>query len=184
VAEVRLDTVLTRLSRRVRLRRVGYILKPEPAAFPSFSGERRAHWQRAAEAEPSLGIRLWVTGERYPGSSIPALEAAQAARRQGDESSEAFHFGLFRALLVENRDISDRAVLREVALRAGLDPHRFGVDLKDPTVKEAVFAEHLEAVDRYHVEAVPTIVIGEERIEGAASPAVYETALARFPVGA
>jgi predicted DsbA family dithiol-disulfide isomerase len=184
VAEVRLDTVLTRLSRRVPLRRVGYILKPEPAAFPSFSGERRAHWQRAREAEPSLGIRLWVKGERYPGSSIPALEAAQAARRQGDEASEAFHFGVFRTFLVENRDISDRAVLKEVALSTGLDLHRFGIDLGDPAVKEAVYAEHLEAVDRYRVEAVPTIIIGEERIEGAAPPAVYETALARFASGA
>jgi predicted DsbA family dithiol-disulfide isomerase len=125
-----------------------------------------------------------VKGERYPGSSIPALEAAQAARRQGDEASEAFHFGVFRAFLVENRDISDRAVLKEVALSAGLDLHRFGVDLKDPTVTEAVFAEHLEAVDRYHVEAVPTIIIGEERIEGAAPVGVYETAVARFAAGA
>ena len=184
MAEVRLDAVLTRLARRVPLRRVGYILKPEPAAFPSFSSERRGHWQRAGAAEPSLGIRLWVKGERYPGSSVPALEAAQAARRQGDEASEAFHFALFRTFLVENSDISDRAVLEEVAAMCGLDLHRFRVDLKDPTVKETVYAEHLEAVDRYHVEAVPTIVIGEERIEGAAPPAVYEMALARFAAGA
>ncbi len=184
MAEVRLDAVLTRLGRRVPIRRVGYILKPEPPAFPSFSGERRAHWQRAGAAEPSLGIRLWVKGERYPGSSVPALEAAQAARRQGDEASETFHFGLFRAFLVENRDISDRAALEEVAATCGLDLHRFTVDINDPTVKEAVYAEHLEAVDRYQVEAVPTIIIGEERIEGAAPPAVYEMALARFAADA
>ncbi|MCI0410010.1 MAG: DsbA family protein, partial [Acidobacteria bacterium] len=131
---MRLDTVLTRLSRRVPLRRVGYILKPEPPAFPSFSSERRGHWQRAGEAEPSLGIRLWVKGERYPGSSVPALEAAQAAMRQGTEASEAFHFGLFRAFLIENRDISDRSVLEEVAATCGLDLHRFRVDFKDPAV--------------------------------------------------
>lgn len=180
MAEVRLNTVLTRLSRRVPLRRVGYILKPEPAAFPSFSSERRGHWQRAGEAEPSLGIRLWVKGERYPGSSVPALEAAQAVRRQGAEASEAFHFGVFRAFLIDNRDISDRSVLEEVAAACSLDLHRFRTDLKDPAVKEAVYAEHLEAVDRYQVEAVPTIIIGEERIEGAAPPAVFETALARL----
>ncbi|MGH7427273.1 MAG: DsbA family oxidoreductase [Candidatus Methylomirabilales bacterium] len=178
MAEVRLDAVLTRLARRLPIRRVGYILKPEAPAYPSFSSERRGHWQRAAAAEPSLGIRLWVKGERYPGSSVPALEAAQAARRQGADASEAFHFGVFRAFLVENRDISDRTVLEEVALSCGLDLHRFRVDLKDPTVKEMVYAEHLEAVDRYHVEAVPTIVIGEERIEGAAPPAIYQAALA------
>ena len=183
MAEVRLDAVLTRLGRRVPIRRVGYILKPEPPAFPSFSGERRAHWQRAGAAEPSLGIRLWVKGERYPGSSVPALEAAQAARRQGAEASDAFHFAVFRAFLVDNRDISDRSVLEEVAATCGLDLHRFRVDLKDPTVKEAVYEEHLEAVDRYQVEAVPTIIIGEERIEGAAPLAVFATALGRLAAG-
>lgn len=180
MAEVRLDAVLRNLPRRVPVRRVGYILKPEPAAFPTFSSERRGHWVTAASAEPSLGIRPWVTAERYPASSIPALLAAQAAKRQGEEASEIFHFSLFRTFLIDNRDISDVAVLEEVALRVGLDLDRFRIDLKDPRVKEAVYAEHLDAVDRLKVEAVPTVIIGAEHIEGATSPAVYEAALAHM----
>lgn len=180
MAEVRLSRVVTSLARCVPLRRVGYILKPEIPAFPTFSSERRGQWLRAASAEPSLGIRPWVTGERYPGHSIPALVAAQAARRQGNEASDSFHFRLFRTFLVENRDISEGAVLEEVALRSGLDLDRFRIDLKNPTLKDAVYAEHLEAVDLWRAEAVPTIIIGEERIEGAASPAVYQAALTRL----
>jgi predicted DsbA family dithiol-disulfide isomerase len=184
VAEVRLNTVLAGCARPFPLRRVGYILKPETAAFPTFSSERRGHWLRAAAAEPSLGIRPWVEGERYPGSSVPALVAAQAAMRQGDEVADAFHFRLFRTFLVENRDISAAAVLEQVALGAGLALDRFRIDCKDPTLKETVYAEHLEAIDLWKAEAVPTIIIGEERIEGAAPPAVYEMALARFAAGA
>jgi predicted DsbA family dithiol-disulfide isomerase len=181
VAEVRLNTVLAGCTRPFALRRVGYILKPETTAFPTFSSERRGHWLSAATAEPSLGIRPWVEGERYPGSSVPALVAAQAARRQGDEVSDAFHFALFRTFLVENRDISAVAVLEQVALSAGLDLDRFRIDCKDPTLKEAVYAEHLEAVDLWKAEAVPTIIVGEERIEGAAPLSFYQAALARLP---
>ncbi|MFQ5657152.1 MAG: DsbA family protein [Candidatus Methylomirabilales bacterium] len=180
MAEVRLSRVLENLTPHVPVRRLGYILKPETPAFPTFSGERRGHWLRAASAEPSLGIRPWVTGERYPGHSMPALLAAQAARRQGDEAVDAFHFNLFRTFLVENRDISEAAVLEDVAVKSGLDLGRFRVDLKDPVLKEAVYAEHLEAVDHWNAEAVPTIIIGEQRIEGAVSPAVYQAALTRL----
>ena len=120
-----------------------------------------------------------MSAERYPGHSMPALVAAQAAGRQGGEALDAFHFGLFRTFLVENRDISEASVLEEVALRSGLDVDRFQFDLKDSRLKEAVYAEHLEAVDHWKAEAVPTIIVGEKRIEGAALPAVYEAALAR-----
>jgi protein-disulfide isomerase-like protein with CxxC motif len=159
VAEVRLNAVLEHLSQEVPVRRVGYILKLETSAFPTFSSERRGHWLRAASAEPSLGIRPWVGGERYPASSVPALLAAQAAKRQGQDASE----------------------LEEIARVAGLDVDRFQVDLKDPTVKEAVYAEHLDAVDRWMIEAVPTVIIGQERIEGAASSAIYQAALTDTP---
>ncbi len=179
MAEVRLSAVIENLPRRVPVRRVGYILKPEPVAFPTFSSERRGHWLTAASAEPALGIRPWVTGARYPASSVPALLAAQAAKRQGEDASDAFHFSLFRTFLIDNRDISDEAVLARVALTVGLDLDRFRRDLKDPSVKEAVYAEHLEAVDQLGVEAVPTVIIGTERIEGAAPPPVYETAVTR-----
>jgi predicted DsbA family dithiol-disulfide isomerase len=180
VAEVRLNKVVTGHARPFSLRRVGYILKPESAAFPTFSSERRGHWLRAEAAEPSLGIRPWVGGDQYPGSSVPALLAAQAAKRQGDALSETFHFALFHTFLVENRDISSGAVLEQVALTCGLDLTRFRIDCKDPMLKEAVYAEHLEAIDLWKAEAVPTIVVGEERIEGAAPLAVYQAALARL----
>ncbi len=181
MAEVRLNTVLTECARPFPLQRVGYVLKPETAAFPTFSSERRGHWLGAATAEPPLGIRPWVGSERYPGSSVPALVAAQAARRQGDAVADAFHFALFRTFLVENRDISAEAVLEQVALSANLDLDRFRIDSKDPTLKEAVYTEHLEAVDLWKAEVVPTIIVGEERIEGAAPRSVYQAALARFP---
>lgn len=180
MAEVRLTSALAALARPVSPRRIGYILKPEMTAFPTFSSERRGTWLRAATAEPSLGIRPWVAGDRYPGSSVPALLAAQAAKRQGDAVSETFHFNLFRTFLAENRDISDAVVLEEVARHSGCDLDRFRIDCKDPLLRDTVYMEHLQAVDDLQVEAVPTIIIGEERIEGAATLKEYQAALARL----
>ena len=180
MAEVRLKTVLDSLGRGLPVRRLGYILKPETSAFPTFSSDRRGHWLRAAAAEPALGIRPWVAGERYPGSSVPALLAAQAARRQGEEVADAFHFSLFRTFLVENRDISEPAVLEEVALASHIALDRFRIDYQDPKVKEVVYAEHLEAIDRWRIEAVPTIIIGRNRIEGAVPRTQYQAALTQL----
>lgn len=71
-------------------------------------------------------------------------------------------------------------MLEEVALQSGLDLDRFRNDLKDITLKEAVYSEHLEAVDCWKAEAVPTIIVGEERIEGAVPARNYEDALMRL----
>jgi predicted DsbA family dithiol-disulfide isomerase len=103
--------------------------------------------------------------------------AGQAAKRQGEGVSEIFHFALFRTFLVENRDISDPKVLAEVAQGSGLNLEQFWADYKDPTIREAVYAEHLEAVDLWKTEAVPTIIIGEHWIEGAATREIYRSAL-------
>ena len=168
------------LGKKIPVRRVSYILKPEPSPFATFSSERRGHWLRAASVEPSLGIRPWIQGDRYPQSSLPPLLAGQAARRQGEGVSDIFHFALFRKFLVDNRDISDPKVLAEVAKGSGLDLDQFWTDYKDPTLREAVYAEHLEAVDLWQTEAVPTIIIGEERIEGAVTREVYRSALTKI----
>lgn len=156
---------------------MGYILRPELSPTATFSPERRAHWLRAAAAEPSLGIRPWLAGDRYPQSSLPALVAGQAAKRQGEAATARFHFALFRTFLVENRDISSPEILAEVARNSGLDLERFWTDYRDPTLREAVYAEHLEAVDVWQTEAVPTIIIGRHWIEGAVMREVYRSAL-------
>ncbi len=123
-------------------------------------------------------LNLWTGGDRYPVSSLPALIAARAAERQGQEAGDRYHWGLFRAFFEGNRDISERKVLGEVAAGAGLDLARFDADVARPALRAEVLAAHVEAVDTFGVEAVPTIIIGGRRFEGAASEAAYRAALA------
>jgi predicted DsbA family dithiol-disulfide isomerase len=58
-----------------------------------------------------------------------------------------------------------------------LDVDRYRRDVGDATLKEEVLAAHVAAVDAFGVEAVPTIIVGETRLEGAASEADYRAAL-------
>lgn len=177
MAEVRLERARAGFGDGVRIRRHPYVLKLEENPHASFSYDRRGHWMAAARAEPALVFNLWTGGGRYPGSSLPALTAARAAERQGADAGDRYHWALFRAFFEANRDISDGGVLRDVAAGVGLDLARFDADTAGPALREEVLAAHVEAVDAFGVEAVPTVLLGAHRFEGAASEAAYRAGL-------
>ncbi|MGH4013790.1 MAG: DsbA family oxidoreductase [Pseudonocardiaceae bacterium] len=66
--------------------------------------------------DPDAGWRLWQGPDwAYPSTSLPALEAVQAAKEQGLAASEALDLGLRRAFWVQSRNISLRPVILAVA---------------------------------------------------------------------
>jgi predicted DsbA family dithiol-disulfide isomerase len=79
---------------------------------------------------------------------------------------EALHDALFRAYFVEARDISQPAVLLEIAERVGLPPDAAREVLEKRTFKAAVDADW--ALSRqYGVTGVPTFVAGRHGVVGA-----------------
>ncbi len=79
---------------------------------------------------------------------------------------EALHDALFRAYFVEARDISQPAVLQEIAERVGLSADGAREVLEKRTFKEAVDADW-ELSRRYGVTGVPTFVVGRSGVVGA-----------------
>lgn len=66
--------------------------------------------------EPDAGWQLWQDKDwLYPSTSLPALEAVQAAKDQGFRASEDLDLGLRRAFWAESRCISNRKVILDVA---------------------------------------------------------------------
>lgn len=177
MAEVRLERARAGFGDRIRIRRHPYVLKMEENPNASFSYDRRGHWMTAARAEPGLLFTLWTSGERYPVSSLPALLAGQAAARQGSEAEDRYHWALFRAFFEANRDISDPDVLRDVGAGADLDLERFDAEVSGTRLREEVLAAHVEAVDTYGVDVVPTVIVGGRRFEGAATEEAYREAM-------
>lgn len=71
--------------------------------------------------DPDAGWRLWQAPDwAYPSTSLPALEAVQAAKEQGLAVSEALDLALRRAFWVECRNISLRPVILATAAGTGI----------------------------------------------------------------
>lgn len=74
--------------------------------------------------DPDAGWQLWQDKDwLYPSSSLPALEAVQAAKEQGPRASEDLDLALRRAFWVESRCITNRTVIIDAAAStATVDP--------------------------------------------------------------
>jgi predicted DsbA family dithiol-disulfide isomerase len=79
---------------------------------------------------------------------------------------EAIHDALFRAYFVEARDISQPAVLLEIAERVGLPAAEAREVLERRTFKDAVDADW-DLSRRYGITGVPTFVAGRYGVVGA-----------------
>ena len=86
---------------------------------------------------------------------------------------EAIHDALFRAYLVEARDISRPAVLLDIAQKAGLSVDGAREVLDKRTFTDAVDADW-ELSRRYGVTGVPTFVVGSQGVVGAQPYEVLE----------
>lgn len=136
---------------------------------------------RAAEAEPACGITPW-SGDSYPVSSLPALEAARCAARQGADAFDRFYIALFRAFFCESRDISDQAALLDIADSVSLDTRRLALDMQSGEERRALLQEYEEAKDEYGSMAlgVPFMVInGSYPLIGALPADMYRRAIKR-----
>jgi predicted DsbA family dithiol-disulfide isomerase len=91
---------------------------------------------------------------------------------------EALHDALFRAYFVEARDISQPAVLLEIAERVGLSVDAAREVLEKRTFKAAV-DEDWALSRRYGVTGVPTFVAGRHGVVGAQPYEVLEELVRR-----
>ena len=79
---------------------------------------------------------------------------------------EAFHDAMFRAYFVEARDISQPAVLLEIAQSVGLSVDAAREVLEKRTFKAAVDADW-KLSRQYGITGVPTFVVGRRGVVGA-----------------
>ncbi|MEV4457569.1 DsbA family oxidoreductase [Microbispora sp. NPDC004025] len=76
---------------------------------------------RMASLEPGAGWQLWQAKDwLYPSTTLPALEAVQAAKEQGFTASEQLDLALRRAFWAESRCVSHRKVILDAAASTGV----------------------------------------------------------------
>ena len=97
-------------------------------------------------------------------SGMRALLWGIAVRDAFPERFLDFHLAVFTARHDEGKKIAEDAVLREAASSVGLDPDAVAAEVSSGRPLKSLEAEHTEAVDRYAVFGVPTIIDGDEAV--------------------
>jgi predicted DsbA family dithiol-disulfide isomerase len=158
-----------------------FLLRPEaeerdPEKFATYTKS----WERPAGLEPAAKFNTPWSGEHAPPShSMPAAVAGKVAMAFGPEATKAFHEALLNAYFVENRTISERSVLVEVAGEAGIDREKFGelYDAHQVPLTQRVIEDHNLAINS-GVTGVPAVVVdGRYLIGGAVDVEEYQRAL-------
>ena len=113
-------------------------------------------------------------------NSRPALQAAEFAREQG--RFDAMHHNLLHTYWDEGRDVSDIAVLREVAARTGVD-----VAGMEAAIAEDRFGDYLDArrseAEELGINGIPAHVIADRYLVMGAQPYdLFERVMAKVGV--
>jgi predicted DsbA family dithiol-disulfide isomerase len=149
-----------------------FLLRPYPKqrSIEKFR-EYTQSWLRPASQPEGGRFRPWASEESPPSHSVPPQVAAKAAARLG--GFDRYHLAVMDAYFFENRNVSDPAVLIDIAEACGLDPAAFAEALQDEGLVQLVIDEHNEAVEA-GVTGVPTVVAPNGfQIPGAQDLAFY-----------
>jgi predicted DsbA family dithiol-disulfide isomerase len=110
--------------------------------------------------EPAAGWQRWQRPDHeWPVTTLPALEAVQAAKHQSLEASEQLDRALRLAFFHDSRCISLRSVILDVAATcAAVDVDRLRVDLDDGRARRTV-VDHYETAETEGVQGSPHLFL-------------------------
>lgn len=127
-----------------------------------------AQWRRMMETLAGMAEeeRLPLSDHRFTTNSRSALMLAEAAKAAGAGVFYRLHAAVFEAFFVRGDNIGDRAVLRKLALDAGMSDERITAAWESPEVVDRL-RQYALAARELNVRATPTFYIGERRLDGA-----------------
>jgi len=99
----------------------------------------------------------------YPYTNL-AFQGLEFAKDHG--KADEYNDAVFRAFFQQSRDIGRIDVLADIAKEVGLDPEQFRAALEQGTYRDRVQQLLRTAYERVGVTAVPTMIIGRQRLEG------------------
>lgn len=146
---------------------------PSPRLDPANDPQKRAAWDSyIMPAAARLGVEMRlpdVSPHPYTGLAFEGFHFA-AAKGKG----EAYNDRIFRAFFQESQNIGEVDVLTKLAGEIGLDEAGFRAALQAGTYRDAQREALQHAFEEARITAVPTFMIGEERLQGAVGKDVFE----------
>jgi 2-hydroxychromene-2-carboxylate isomerase len=105
----------------------------------------------------------FVMSRHFPANTIKAMRLVLVGETESKGPQVAL--SAFRAMWVEDRDLTQESELRRIAGDAGLDPDRALARIEDPEIKDRLKANTDEAVQRGAFGA-PAIFVGDQLFWG------------------
>jgi predicted DsbA family dithiol-disulfide isomerase len=104
---------------------------------------------------------LWEQPDDYESRGLLAFRAQVAARRQGDDAFSRMQYALLAARHEQDRDITRRETMLELAREVDLDLPAFERDLADRSLMAVIGEDYREGRLRHNVFGTPTFVFPE-----------------------
>jgi predicted DsbA family dithiol-disulfide isomerase len=132
------------------------LLRPGGPSRPLLEQE----WWLAAIQEPAAAFAPYPDTD-WPTTTLPAFDAAWAARNQGHAIGTDYDLRVRRAFFGEGRNIGSPEVLLEIAREAALDMRRFERDVASPAARSAVMEESRIGREQFRVRGTPTLTLAD-----------------------
>lgn len=130
--------------------------------FNVFPVRGRYMWRDVERLCQKFGIQ-WRQPSGFPRNGLLAARVACVA--PDAPWGPAFHRAVFRANFVEDRDIADPALIRELLDRAGQDGAAIVARAGEPAVKQALYERGADA-ERAGIFGAPSFIVGRELFFG------------------
>lgn len=152
-------------------------LRPHPHPTLRPEGEYlQTAWRRSVyPLTAHLGIDIRLPAVSPQPYSRLALEGMQFAKEHGKQAQ--YVGGVFRAFCQQSLDIGSMDVLQALAKAVGLPDKEFAAALHDARYT-TMHQEALRPAHELGIHAVPTIMVGNQRIEGMPDPGALRRLLA------
>lgn len=102
---------------------------------------------------------------RFPVGAVAAARAVLWLQQHAPDQATAFIHATFRAYFIEDRDISDAAVISAVARSVGIDADALAAGVQQPAIKDLLKQRVDEAI-AFGMFGAPLIVVDGERFWG------------------
>jgi predicted DsbA family dithiol-disulfide isomerase len=126
------------------------------------------HWetlmQNLARMAEEEGVAL--PRREFTTNSRRALKLAEAAKEEGPEVFRRLNARLYEAYFLEQRNIGDPGVLRDLAEQSALTPERVDAAWSEPRYDD-ILRQNLQDAARLGINGTPAFVIGGRLVTGA-----------------
>jgi predicted DsbA family dithiol-disulfide isomerase len=102
--------------------------------------------------------KLWEQDDNYVSRGLNAFRGAEAAKLQGPDHFNNFHFAILELRHVEDKNIGRKEVVIEAARTAGLDVDAFGTALADRALLANIGKDYENGKGIHGVFGTPTFV--------------------------